>query len=439
MKSLIVYVLLCFVVDVGFSQGVLTLDDAIGKALENNYEIKLEKYNVEISKNNISRAVSGQVPTVEMNASFEWGYADAETETLGLTPGEDSNNPIELDGSSRDLLLQPQINVPIFEGFRGKYRFRQLKNAHQMSELQLTQVTEQTISETVSAYLEVARLQSRLAIDEENIAISYDRWQRLVEDAKFGTANSVRRLQAAVDLKTDSANYRNAVLLYENSRRNLNLVMAQPLGQVFMVQEDILLSGDLQYGRLEEEMQISNTRLNLSLMGINDATYEAKISESSYFPSIQGYANYTYFDTEDDANFILSNNVRGPNVGVALSWPLFTGGANKITRQNSRIRLDQQKTALDNTTLNLEKELRNAFARYINNKEQLRIEQSNLETFITNYRKISEDHRLGLVDAADLRTAQLNLSSARNRINDLTYNVKQSEITLLQLSGRLSQ
>ena len=56
-----------------------------------------------------------------------------------------------------------------------------------MSELQLTQVTEQTISETVSAYLEVARLQSRLAIDEENIAISYDRWQRLVEDA-----NSVR-------------------------------------------------------------------------------------------------------------------------------------------------------------------------------------------------------------------------------------------------------
>ena len=308
-----------------------------------------------------------------------------------------------------------------------------------MSELQLTQVTEQTISETVSAYLEVARLQSGLAIDEENIAISYDRWQRLVEDAKFGTANSVRRLQAEVDLKTDSANYRNATLLYENSRRNLNLLMAQPLDQVFMVQENILLSGDLQYGLLVEEMQISNARLNLSLMGINDATYEAKISESSYFPSIQGYANYTYFDAEDDANFILSNIVRGPNVGVALRWPVFTGGVNKIRRQNSQIRLDQEKTALDNITLNLEKELRNAFARYINNKEQLRIEQSNLETFITNYRKISEDHRLGLVDASDLRAAQLNLSYARNRINDLTYNVKQSEITLLQLSGRLSK
>ena len=105
MKSFMVCVLLCFVVDVGFSQGLLMLEDAIGKALESNYDIKLEKYNVEISKNNISRAVSGQMPAVELNGSYEWGYAEAETQTIGLTPGEGNGNPIELDGSSRELLL----------------------------------------------------------------------------------------------------------------------------------------------------------------------------------------------------------------------------------------------------------------------------------------------------------------------------------------------
>lgn len=439
LKSIITGTSLCFLASAGFSQKLLTLEESISIALENNYDIKLEKYNVEMNENNVSRAVSGQAPSLEINTSFEWGYAEAETQTLGLAPGEANNAPVELDGTSRDLLLQPQINLPIFEGFRGKYRFRQLKNTHRMSELQLTLVTEQTITRTVSAYLEVARLQSRIAIDEENIAISYDRWQRLVEDAKFGTTNSVRRLQAAVDLKTDSAHYRNTILVYENSRRNLNLVLAQPLDQVFTVQEDILLSNDLQYGRLEEEMQISNTRLNLSLMAINDVTYEVKISEASYFPRIQGYANYTYFDTEDDANFILSNTVQGPNVGITMRWPVFTSGANRIRRQNSQIKLDQQKTALNNISLNLERELSNAFAQYMNNKEQLRIEVSNLETFERNYSKTREDYALGLVDASDLRTAQLNLSSARNRINDLAYNVKQSEITLLQLSGRLTK
>ena len=438
-KKISIAISLCFIVNAGFSQELLTLEESINLALENNYNIKLEKYNVEINENNVSRAVSGQMPELALNSSFEWGYAEAETQTLALTPGEGDNAPIELDGTSRDLTLQPQISIPIFEGFKGKYRFKQLENTYQMSELQLARVTEETITGTVSAYLEVARLQSRLAIDEENIAISYDRWQRLIEDAKFGTANSVTRLQAEVDLKTDSANYRNTLLIFENSLRNLNLVMVQPLDEIFTVQENILLSNDLQYAQLEEEMRISNTRLNLSLGEINNATYEVKISESSYFPSIQGYANYTYFDTEDDASFIQSNNLYGPNVGVSLRWPVFTGGANRIQRQNSQIRLDQQKAALDNTSLNLEKELRNAFAQYMNNKAQLRIEESNLETFERNYRKTREDHSLGLVDASDLRTAQLNLSSAKNRINDLTYNVKQSEIILLQLSGRLTK
>lgn len=439
LKRIIIAISLCFIVNVGFSQELLRLEESINLALENNYNIKLEKYNVEISENNVSRAISGQMPELELNSSFEWGYAEAETQTLALTPGEDGNAPIELDGTSRDLTLQPQISIPIFEGFKGKYRFKQLENTYQMSELQLAYVTEETITSTVSAYLEVARFQSRLAIDEENIAISYDRWQRLIEDAKFGTANSVTRLQAEVDLKTDSANYRNTLLIYENSLRNLNLVMVQPLDEVFTVQENIMLSDDLQYEQLEEEMRISNTRLSLSLGEINNATYEVKISESSYFPSIRGYANYTYFDTEDDASFIQSNNLYGPNAGVSLRWPVFTGGANRIQRQNSRIMLDRQKAALDNTSLSLEKELRNAFAQYLNNKAQFRIEESNLETFERNYRKTREDHSLGLVDASDLRTAQLNLSSAKNRINDLTYNVKQSEIILLQLSGRLTK
>ena len=423
---------------VGTSQRLLTLEEAISVAMENNYDIQLEKYNTEISENNVSRAISGQMPRFEHQASYEWGYSEAEIQTLNLNPGEAPGPPLELDGTSRDITMQPQLSVPIFEGFSGRYRFKQLKNTHQMSELQLTGVMEQTISATVSAYLNMARWQQQLAIDRDNIAISYDRWQRVAEDAKFGAANSIRKLQAEVDLKTDSANYRNTLLAYDNSRRDLNLILALPADNAFSVEEDVQLSGDLQYEQLRAEMKANNTQLNLSQLGIDDAGYEVKISEATLFPRINGYANYTYFDTQDDANFLQSNTVYGPNVGVTLSWSVFTGGANKIQRQNARIRLEQQRTALSSTTLSLEKELRNAYAQYANNNEQLRIEVSNLETFERNYEKTLEDHKLGQVDASDLRTAQLNLASAKNRINDLTYNVKQSEINLLRLSGRLA-
>ena len=385
--------------------------------------------------------MAGQAPRLDLNSSYEWGYSNAELQTLPLgSPeggGGGSNPPLELEGTAQTLQVQPQLSVPIFTGFRNRYRYQQLENTHRMSELQQQAAVEQALASTVSAYLEVARRQSQLEIDQENIAISYDRWRRVSEDATFGAANSVQRLQAEVDLKTDSANYRNTLLAYHNSRRDLNLLMAQPPEQEFVVQTELTLSEDLVYDRLRADMARHNTQLSLSDRSIDQAVYQTKISEASYYPTLQGYANYTYFDTENEANFLQSNIAYGPNVGVTLSWNLFNGGANKIQRQNAQIQLEQQETARGSTALQLEKELRNAYAQYANNREQRRIEESNLPTFERNYSKMQEDYKLGLVDAADLRTAQLNLAAARNRINNLTYTIKQSEIRLLQLSGRL--
>ncbi|MGD1892551.1 MAG: TolC family protein, partial [Cyclobacteriaceae bacterium] len=249
----------------------------------------------------------------------------------------------------------------------------------------------------------------------------------------------LRRLQAEVDAKTDSANYRNTQLTYQNSLRNLNLIMNQPLADEYRVREDMQLSEELDYESLLSEMRANNTQLLLTQRGFDNAAYEVKIAEASLFPSLQGYANYSYYNSEDEANFLRSNVAYGPNAGITLQYSVFSGGANKIQRQNARVSLEEQKTAQQSTELTLEKELRNAYAQYTNNKEQLRIEESNVMTFERNYEKTYEDFKLGLVGASDLRIAQLNLSAAKNRINNLTYAVKQSEIRLLQLSGRLTQ
>ncbi|MBV6647440.1 MAG: TolC family protein, partial [Cyclobacteriaceae bacterium] len=352
--------------------------------------------------------------------------------------GEGPNPPIELDGTSQDISLKAQVTMPIFDGFLGKYRFRQLQNAHTMSELKLLAVMEQTINSTVTNYLYAARLQAKLGIEAENMAISLDRLARIRTDATFGTANSIRQLQSLVDLNTDSANYQTTLIDYQSSLRNLNLLMARSSEVQFKVQESIELSETLDYDQLLEEMKISNTQLKLSGSGVDHAMYGMKISESNFLPKLNGYANLSYFDSEDDASFIQQNSVVGPNIGVSLNIPLFTGGANKIQKQNATVALEQQKTSQAQTSLSLETALRNDYSRYEMNKMRLRIERSNLQTFERNYEKTHEDYKLGLVDESDLRTAQLNLLAAKNRINDLTYQVKQSEVNLLQLSGRLA-
>ncbi|WKN42598.1 TolC family protein [Tunicatimonas pelagia] len=441
--------LLTTVTTTGFSQEVavssdssqLTLEEAISQALENNYDIRLERYQIERSQNSVSRALSGQMPTLNLNGSYEWGYANTEIQTLPMGGGEApaENPPMELEGTANAFSVQPQLNVPIFQGFKGKYRYEQLENAQRMSELQRDGVVEQTLVSTVSAYLEAARLQAQLEINQENIALSYDRWQRVEEDAKFGVANSIRRLQAEVDLKTDSANYRNMLLSYQNSLRNLNVVMVRPLDDQYSVEEELLLSEQLDYEALLSDMKANNTQLKLSQRGIDNALYEEKIAQGDYLPTVQGYANYSYLNSEDEANFLQSNVAYGPNVGVTLSYSIFSGGARKIQQQNAQLSRQEQEMTLESRRFTLEKELRNAYAQYVNNQNQLRIEQLNLATFEQNYQKTQEDFKLGLITASDVRTAQLNLTAAKNRINTLTYAVKQSEIRLLQLSGRLTQ
>ncbi|MEM9339383.1 MAG: TolC family protein [Bacteroidota bacterium] len=425
----------------GFSQEVtsselLTLEEAIDLTLANNYDIKIERYNQEVGDNNVSRALAGQLPRLDLTMNYEFGYSDAEIQTLGS--GSEESPTQNLDGTAQTFSIAPELSVPLFSGFRNRYRYKQLETSSRIGAQRVNQTVELSIRSTVIAYLEVARLQSQLSIDTDIIEISRDRYIRMVQDANYGAANTLGKLQAEVDLKTDSANYRNTALSYENSMRDLNLIMAQPPHKMYRVSEEILLVEKLEYEVLREEMLANNANLNLSKLNLKHANYESEIAKSTYAPSLSAYANYSYLDSENEANFLQSQQVYGPNVGIRMSWNLFNGGSNKVKRQNAGIQLRQQQAMLESTEMMMEKELKNVYSQYLNHREQLRIAQSNLPTYQLNYDKTSDDFKLGLVDASDVRTAQLNLASAKNRMNNLSYGIKQSEVRLLELSGRLN-
>jgi len=441
MKSLKYVIAVIFLITAydSFGQKELTLEQAINIALENNYEVQLEKHHVEQAKNRVSRALSGQMPVAEINAGYEWGYADAETQTLALDPGSGGgdNPPIALDGDAETITAQAQVSVPIFDGFKGRYTYKQLENTHEISKLRYAGLLENTISKTVSTYLKVARYQSIIELDKENIQLSLDRYNRARTDEEYGASGSLKKLQAQVDLKNDSANYRKNKLAYENSLRELNLVLVLPTDSAYTVEQEVQLTSGLNFKALKKDMLEENKQLKTAKLGIENASYQTKIAASTKYPTIQGYANATYLDAEDEASFIQRNEVLGPNVGIQLSWNVFTGGANKIKRQNAEVEMLKQQTQLNQIRQHLENQLTNAYASYTDAKAQLRIERSNLETFQLNYEKVKEDYQRGIVDAADLRRAQLNLNAAKNRILDLEYQVKQSEIRLLKISGRL--
>ena len=206
---------LFFYISIGFfalftlnvkGQKVLSLEEAVQSALANNHAIKIQQFEVEKSALQIDPSLVGKKPIINLNASYELGYADTRTETIpfGGEPGG-GNNIINLNGVSNDIIVGPELNLLLLDGKASNYRLDQLATLNEVAKLQLKQTMEQTVAEVTGAYLQMAQTQSLINITEQSMALIQDRLNRTKNDANYGISNSLQALQIEVDLKTDSA------------------------------------------------------------------------------------------------------------------------------------------------------------------------------------------------------------------------------------------
>lgn len=421
------------------AQEVLTLEKAIATALANNHQINIQKYQVEAQALQVNPALVGRKPVMNLNAAYELGWSDASIETLSLNPEAPPSEPLELDGWSNDFSVAPEISLLLLDGKASKYRLDQLQAATDIAQLQLQQTIEQTVAEVSLTYLQLAQLQEQITITEQSIALGQERLERARQDATYGTSGSLQELQITVDLKTDSAGLRNQILVYENTRRGFNQLLGQAPAQQFIVSTSFTLQEKLDLKTLEKELRNNNLSLRLSQQNVRLADLEIQLAQSAKKPQLQAYANVSYGYFQNEASFLTVNRAVGPNAGLRFNYPIIDGGARRIKEQVTVINKTQTLVQQESTEEQLIVALHNAFANYQNNQEQLRIERSNLELFQRNLDNQQNRYLLGTATNTDVRTAQLNLDAARNRISNYRYRIKEAEINLFLLSGQLVQ
>lgn len=419
------------------AQEIISLEDAIQTALENNHKIKIRRYDAQIKAKQVNPAMVGARPTINANASYEFGWSDASIETLNLAPGGEATNTIELDGISNDVIIGAEISMTLLDGKASKYRLEQLGQISQMAQLQIQQTIEQTVASVSNAYLQMAQQQAAIAITQQSIALTNERLKRTKEDASYGTSSSLKYLQIEVDLKTDSATLNNQLLAYANARRSLNQLMGQAPNTIFQVQAEVSSNRSLLLSELLSALRQNSVLLKLNNKNIELANIDVKLSQAAYKPRLQAYANANFTYLQNDANFLQSNTTIGPNIGVRFQYPIFDWGARKIKEESAIMTMEQRRMEQIDTEEYLIKELYNAYATYENTIEQLRIEESNIGLFESNLENMQNMYQMGTVTNTDVRSAQLNYNAAQNRISNYQYLIKQAEVQLYLLSGQL--
>ena len=415
-------------------QDLLSLDDAIGIALENNYGILVARNDAEIAANNAHPGAAGLLPTIGANGGGNYNNNNINVEFAA--PGFD---PVEASGVVNTSFNGGlNLNYTVFDGMGNVNTFRVLKKSAVLTETQTQAIIEATISQVSNAYYSISRLTENYRTLTESASISQQRLQRAKNQQAFGGANKLAVLNAEVDLNTDSSNIAVSFFNLENAKRSLNALIGRDINSEFSVETEVEFKEDMNLANLFTTAQANNVNLRLADYGKQIAELNLKIARSSYMPVVGITAGYNYNRADNGPGSILkSQQSLGLGLGATINIPIFSGNQRKVAVQNAQINVLTSKHQKDEALLNLERDLTNAFYTFQSTLRQLELDQKSLESAEENFTRTNDAFKLGQATNIQFREAQLNLQRVKDRINDLRFTAKLNEIEIFRLSGQL--
>lgn len=416
------------------AQDTLLLPEvAVQLTLENNLGIKVSRNQRQIDANNAGILNSGFLPTVTANGS---GTIDRQN-TEGVLANGDTRTA---DGAeTRRYNANINVNYTLFDGLGRLYDYRGFQERSEQSELQVRQSIETTLLQLFSVYYEVARLEENAANLRQALTISRDRLTRARYQFEFGQNTGLDVLNAQVDVNTDSVNLLNAEQLLRNTKRDLNLIMNQDLSTRFQSDTTVRFLPELRMEEILAEAKTNNIRMLLAEKDILISEYSWKSAKSGYLPTIGLTGTYGWNESNNNSPlaFVLQNTSEGVTGGINLTWNLFDGGRTITTTKNARITYENQQLLKNQTELEVERDIQNAWGDYRNARFVLQVQETNLQTNRDNFQRSEERYELGQVTSIEFRQAQLNLLNAELAKSQAKYNAKLAELQLLQVSGQL--
>ncbi len=414
----------------GWSQSVLTPDQAVRIAIENNYGIQMAERDIQVAANNATKTALGYQPTINATGGPSLNLGSSKQQF-----GNGGENKVSNAFSYR-ANASVDANYVIYDEARAT-SLEQLREVLNLSNLQLRQTIEINVLQIISLYYEIAKLTSNLNVLAQTIDLSNDRLQRVQYQFDYGQGIGLDVLNARVDVQRDSINYFNTLQLLENTKRDLNVLLASDLNADFQVDTTVNYS-DIQFDSLLNDAMAQNIDLLLLAKNYDITAYDLKVIESERKPRISANGSYTFsFQDNPPGAFTTFSTSRGLNLGANLSWNIFDGGLRKVREQNTQIALETQRLQQDQVELQLRRDLTNAWEAYQTSLFILKSEEVNLETSHANFDRTEERFNIGQVSSVEFRQAQLNLLNASVSYNNAKYDAKLIELQLQQMAGNI--
>lgn len=451
MKSNIILFMGLFCAFSSTAQEALSLSDAIRIGLERNYDIQIERKNIEISENNNSFGEAGRWPTITLNLNAN----------NNLTDNVKTAFPTATQGQTLANTVNPTANVnwTLFNGFSVKINKRRLEQLQAETSGNASIVIANTLQSIILGYYLAVLEQQRLDEFEKQLELSRDKYDYVKIKSEMGSAVSTDLLLEEGNYLTDSLNFINQQLAYRNALRNLNVLLAESADKSFTITDSLTVPLEVyEISALRSKMLGNNVDLEKQYITQAILGYDSDLQRTNKYPNLTMAAGFSENRNSLDlssASFFTGDPsvgtngfVNGPNsrlstttdnyfVNFTLSYTLFNGGKIKRAIKNALVSENIGELRLDKLKTTLNRDLSQAFDRYgvrqqlygINDRRELAA-KTNLD--------ISQDKfRNGSINSFDYRTVQNTHLSAAILKLQATYNLIESSVELMRLTGGL--
>ena len=433
-KYLIATIICCASANL-YAQQHYTLKSCLETGLEKNYSLRMVRNEEQISKNNATIANAGYLPTIDLSAGLSGSINDTETEARATNEKTKTTGVFD-----KTLNAGLNLNWTLFDGFKIQANYERLKELEQQGETMTRIAIEDFIANLTAEYYNYIQQQIRLKNFRYAMSLSKERLRIVEERYIVGNFSRLDLQQARVDYNADRAQYMKQQESVKTSLIRLNELMANDdMSQDINVNDSIIdLNTLLSFDDLWQSTLKNNASLLKSEQNKKLASLEMKAVKSRNYPYLKVNAGYGYTLNKYEISANSRRDNLGLNFGVTMGFNLFDGNRRREIK-NARIAIKNAELQQDDMRQALKADLSNLWQAYQNNIEMLKLERENLIVAIENHEIASERYMLGNLSGIEMREAQKSLLDAEERILSAEYDTKMCEISLLQLSGKITK
>ena len=415
----------------GFGQSLLTVDDAIGIAIKQNYDILISRKSADINSANNTAGNAGMLPNVGLNASDIFSYHNVKTD---YSDGTSTTSP---NAQSNILSTGLVLDWTLYDGGKMFVTKKKLNEINNLGEIQFRDKVSQTIYNVILAYYEVVRQKQQLASLNEVIRYNKERVKILQASFNAGLVPKTDLLQSQVDLNVflENAIIQETVIL--DSKRTLNQWLCRDADSSFEVVDSIDLTYVPDKNELNKKLFVQNTQVLGYQKQVDVSNLTIRELSSQRLPWLSLSAGYDFLLSDNTAGTVLKNRAYGPQIGGSFNLPIYYGG--NINRQVRVARL-QQKSAvydLESTKTAVNTQLQNALSDYEHAIQLISLEKSNTLLARENLNISMDRLRLGQTTALEVRQAEESYIQSLTRYIQFAFTAKVAETKLKQLIATL--